>query len=59
MGHENGNSKIGVFFGTDYYTANTAIKTLAGDGVLEAANGFKRNRVFVFKRYMEIFSRKR
>lgn len=39
----------------EYVTVNSGIKALVADGLLQTANDYKRNRIFTFTRYLDIF----
>lgn len=41
--------------GIKYVPANSLIATLAGMGVLQEVTGFQRNRIFILRRYIDIF----
>jgi len=41
--------------GVKYYSANELIKTLVEINILEETTGYSRNRVFMFKRYIDVF----
>ena len=39
----------------EYVTVNSGIKALVADGLLQTVNDYKRNRIFTFTRYLDIF----
>ena len=39
----------------EYVTVNSGIKALVADGLLQTVNDYKRNRIFTFTRYLDVF----
>ncbi|MBI5142379.1 MAG: Fic family protein [Nitrospirae bacterium] len=48
-------NKAMELLGIKYVPANSLIATLADIGVLEEITGFQRNRIFIFRRYVDMF----
>ena len=49
---------VADLFGMKYLTANQLVSSLVEIGILEEITGWQRNRVFLFREYMQIFSEK-
>lgn len=47
--------QVESILGVKYYSANELIKTLVEINILEETTGYSRNRVFMFKRYIDVF----
>ena len=46
---------VSSLLGLNYHTANQLVCSLVDLDVLEEGTGYRRNRIFIFRRYIEVF----
>ena len=51
-------NRAAEILGVTYFTANQLINSLVDAEILEEMTGWQRNRVFYFRKYMQIFNTK-